>query len=144
MKVRGSEVPVGVGGCSGYVHGLTLELVDVTLFGKRAFADIIKDLEMRLPGWALIPMARALERQNKREDTGIPRRPGEDTGSYCSDATPGTPGATRSRKRQEGVSPRSSGVSTPCGCLHLGLRTVRELNFSCFKPRSLSKLSQQP
>lgn len=42
MKVRGSEVPVGVGGYSGYTHGLTLELLDVTLFGKRAFADIIK------------------------------------------------------------------------------------------------------
>lgn len=61
---------------------------------------------MRLPGWALIPMARALERQNKTEDTGIPRRiPGEDTGSYCSDAATGAPGATRSGKRQEGVSP---------------------------------------
>lgn len=42
MKVRGSQGPVGAGRCSGYIHGLTLELVDVTLFGKRAFADIIR------------------------------------------------------------------------------------------------------
>ena len=49
----------------GHICVLILEPVKVTFFGKRVFADVIKDLEMRSPWiikWALNPRTRGKEK----------------------------------------------------------------------------------
>ena len=48
--------------------------VNVTLFGKRVFVDIVEDLEMKrsmgsLSGWALYPMTSVLTRDAQGRDT---------------------------------------------------------------------------
>ena len=81
----------------------------MTLFGKRVFADVIKDLEKR-SSWiiqeALYQMTSILIR-NRREDTDTGKRPCDHGNRDWSDAaiSQGMPGATRSWKRQGRILP---------------------------------------
>lgn len=76
------------------------------LIWKRVFADVIKDLEMRpswISGWTLNPMTSVLIRDRRGEDTDTQRRsPFENGGRDGREAATrqGTPGATKSWKRQ--------------------------------------------
>ena len=57
------------GGPKTYICILTPEVVDVTLFGKSVFTDIIKGLEviLDLPGWSLNLMTGVLIRDRKED-----------------------------------------------------------------------------
>ena len=57
------------GGPKTYIYILTPEVVDVTLFGKSVFTDVIKDLEviLDLPGWSLNLMTGVLIRDRKED-----------------------------------------------------------------------------
>ena len=57
------------GGPKTYIYILTPEVVDVTLFGKSVFTDVINDLEviLDLPGWSLNLMTGVLIRDRKED-----------------------------------------------------------------------------
>ena len=43
--------------------------MNISLLGKRVLGDVIKDLEVRFPGWALDPMTCPFEPEEKETDT---------------------------------------------------------------------------
>lgn len=88
-----------------YVEVRTQEPVNVTVFGKRVFADIIK--------------LRVLIRDGDlRHREGYLRKEAE---PRAMQSQPRKPGAARSWKRQGGPSPRASGGIQACPRLDLGL-----------------------
>ena len=123
------------------------EPVNVTLFGERIFASLIKDLKMRSPWiilWILNPMTSILiqERWGRFETLWHMERIIWRWGREQSDGptSPGTPGVARSWKRQDGSSPRASEGSVVLLAPRLqttDLQSWERINISCFKPRNL-------
>ena len=76
--------------------------VNISLLGKRVLGDVIKDLEVRFPGWALDPMTYVLLSQRRRRQTQR-RRWHENKVRDWNDesASHTTPGTSRSWKRQD-------------------------------------------
>lgn len=95
-----------------------LQPVTVPSCGERSLQTrLVKDLGVRWP-W-MGPTSRDKSPYRTEKDTQTHReRPCDDGGRDCGDVatSPGTPGATRSRKRQEGPSPetpRDPGPAAP-------------------------------
>ena len=88
-----------------YVHVLTLELVNVTLFGKRVFSDVIKDLDMR-SSWIIWMGPNSSDkcpykRQKRRDSPGGP--------------VVGTPSLSLPRARVQSLVGELRSHKLPCG-----------------------------
>lgn len=114
------------------------EPLNVTTYGKRAFADVIKDLEIILNlGWAVNAMKVFLsEKSRRRSDTERPREPATNN-TERGVMRPGAPTVRGPWKLAEAsirTSPRAVRGSISCQQVDFRLpvaRTVREASLPC-------------
>ena len=70
--------------------------MNISLLGKRVLGDVIKDLEVRFPGWALDPMTYVLLNQRRRRQTQRRRSRENEVRDWNDEAASHrTPGTTR-------------------------------------------------